>query len=242
MLLNKVTIESSTAVLIFLVYLALPSHGANPGVAVPRVASKLPKMMDIPRRVVNSQMISQYLGGPSSALDKLKRGAQFFDRMRKVIQGRKPVNGGTKKLRQQRLLEDIFTCRPDHYPLKSCYGPCSKKGYSYAWCFTSSEKRNGESAACTCKLKEVVVEFLEVSKERLLSSSMKPMSTTEVGLIIGIGILAFIVVSGLVAIGVWMLRQRRVVEPNLPENVGQIHVNPIYYPPGQLDQEQEQNQ
>ena len=71
MLLNKVTIESSTAVLIFLVYLALPSHGAKPGVAVPRVASKLPKMMDIPRRVVNSQMISQYLGGPSSALDKL---------------------------------------------------------------------------------------------------------------------------------------------------------------------------
>ena len=230
--------------LLILVCLMKTGMGAGPVTAVAGAARKIPRLLEAARKMTNPQTMNQLLGSSTNAFDKLKNGVKWFRKMRDAVNGRKPISGAMKKARQSRLLDEIYICRPDNFMVtgKSCYGPCEKNGYSYRWCHTSSERRSGESYACSCRLKDVVVEYLAMSKEKLLVDPVRPWTPIEIGALTASGILSVVIVIGLAIIGIRFLRQRQENEPNPhgPGDVGFFHVNmnPLYQPPDQQHQEE----
>ena len=210
-------------------FLAAPCMCVGPIKAVAVVGKKAPKLFEIARRTVNSQMNWPIpVGGATNAFERLQRGVEWFNRLREAVKGRKPTSGASKKARHSQLLDEIFTCKPDDLK-KTCFGRCGRhEGHDYAWCHTSSEKRNGEWSVCTCTLKEVIVDYLQIQKDKLLAKPVKPWTATELGLIVATAILSSAIAAGFVVIGVRMFRRHN--DLPLPGN-NQFVLNPVYQPP-----------
>ena len=229
--------------LIILACLTSTGMSASPVIAaVSRTVGKASRIMDIARRPINANLINQYVGGTSTGItfDNLREGVQWFKKMKDAIKGTKPLSGSAKKASHSRLFDEIYVCKPDYNPKKKCYSRCEKKGEKYRWCYSSSEHRDGEWEVCSCRLKNVIVEYLEFEKGRLLVTPPKPWTSVEIGFATATIVLSLVLVIIAIvwAVRVYQRRQNQFQLP-LPENAGQFafHLNPAYQPPVEANQE-----
>ena len=195
-------------------------------IKTPRAIQTLPK--------IEPHVMAGYMDGARYTFDTIQKGVKWFNRLRQVVEEKKNIGGKNgDRLIHSNLLDEIQDCRPD---LKSdrCYSRCERNDTKYQWCYTSSEHRDTQWDYCSCRIRKEIVEFLQIKKGEFLLPPVKPWTTTELSLMVTVGVLAFIVIVMVSGIGIKTFRNRGQIPIN--NNVGQFAggpfiQNPLYQPP-----------
>lgn len=159
--------------------------------------------------------------------EKLKTFNNFYKKLRdETLRKQEVLNiGKSTDESLQAIREDILNCAPiDGKSI--CFSPCQKAGYSYEWCYNSSEKRPSQYSVCSCKVKKPILEYLDLTKKRLLEPNAKPWTDLELVLLVVTSLLGAIgLFTGMaVTITYWRNRDELPVFPNQPNFIP----NPIY--------------
>jgi hypothetical protein len=175
---------------------AIVNVAARSGQVANRVIQKMQRM--------DPNLIQNHLENSRLTFEKIKTSYHWFQKLREVIQKKKEENlesndPPTSDL--EALNKQIQTCRPDtKNQQEQCYSPCIKKKTDYRWCFTSSELRASIWSPCSCKIKPAVLQFLNISRQNLLSKPSDPWTSLEIALVaITSGFGALIIICGSVA-------------------------------------------
>ena len=191
-----------------------------------RLASKA--MQKIQR--MDPTILQNNLESSQLTFEKLKTGYRWFQKLREVIQKRKDENLESEVPHSsdlENLSKMVQVCRPDtKNPQDSCYSPCIKKKTDYAWCFTSSELRGTVWSPCTCKIKPAVLEFLEISRRKMLSKPSEPWTDLEISLIVVASCLGVLITICASIAAVVYLKGRG----ELAVHQGVVFPNPIFVP------------
>ena len=191
-----------------------------------RLASKA--MQKIQR--MDPTILQNNLENSQLTFEKLKSSYRWFQRLREVIQKRKDENLESEVPHSsdlENLSKMVQVCRPDtKNPQDACYSPCIKKKTDYAWCFTSSELRGTVWSPCTCKIKPAVLEFLEISRQNMLSKPSEPWTDLELSLIVVASCLGVLITICASIAAVVYLKGRG----ELAVHQGVVFPNPIFVP------------
>ena len=206
------------------------------GKQVANVASRTGQMSQLASKAIQKiqrmdpTLLQNNLENSRLTFEKLKSSYRWFQRLREVIQKRKDENLESEDPQTsdlENLSKMVQVCRPDTKNLQdSCYSPCVKKKTDYRWCFTSSELRGTVWSPCTCKIKPAVLQFLDISRQNMLSTPSNPWTNLEISLIVVASCLgALITVSVSVAAVAYLRRQE-----DLAMHQGVVFPNPIFVP------------
>ena len=158
--------------------------------------------------------------------EKLKKGYNFYKKLREETLRKQEVLNIDKSTDEslQEIKKDILVCAPIDEK-KICFSPCQKAGYSYEWCYHSSEKRPSQYSVCSCKVKRPILEFLDLTKKQLLEPNAESWTDLELALVVVTSLLgaAGLFTGIMVAINYWRNRG------DLPAFPNQNFIpNPIY--------------
>ena len=212
--------------LILLVLLASASTmgktiGTNQGVGF--LASRAVQTM---KKVDWNSLNNQAQNG-QLVFEKLKKGYNFYKKLRdETLKMQEALNVGKSTDESlQEIRREILTCAPIDKK-KICFSPCQKAGYSYEWCYHSSEKRPSQYSMCSCEVKKPILEYLDLTKKQLLELNAKSLTDLELVLLVVTSLIGAIgLFTGVtVAIMYWRNREDLPIFPNQPNFIP----NPIY--------------
>lgn len=163
------------------------------------------------------------------AYEKMKSGYQFFQRIKEIIKKKKQDNlqsEDTHTSDLEMLNKQITTCGPDTKThQEKCYSPCIKKKTDYHWCYTSSEHRASQWMPCTCTIKKAILEYLDVSRQNILTIPSTPWTYLEITMVaIASGLGALLTLCGSIAGFAYYRRNQE-----FPLQ-GNVFPNPIFVP------------
>ena len=213
-------------ILILLVLLASVSTmgktvGTNQGVGF--LASRAVQTM----KKVDCNSLNNQAQNGQLVFEKLKKGYNFYKRLREeTLKKQEALNVGISTDENlQEIRREILTCAPIDKK-KICFSPCQKAGYSYEWCYHSSEKRPSQYSMCSCEVKKPILEYLDLTKKQLLELNAKPLTDLELVLLVVTSLIGAIgLFTGVtVAIMYWKNREDLPIFPNQPNFIP----NPIY--------------
>ena len=195
--------------------------GTNPGVGV--LANRAVQTM---KKVDWNSLNNQAQNG-QLFYEKLKKGYNFYKKLRdETLRKQEALNVGKSTDESlQKIKGEILTCAPIDKK-KVCFSPCQKAGYSYDWCYHSSEKRQSQYSMCSCEVKKPILEYLDLTKRQLLELNAKPWTDLELVLVVVTSLFGAVgLFTGVtIAIMYWRNRDDLPVFPNQPNFIP----NPIY--------------
>ena len=130
----------------------------------------LPKLTTVAKQAAKVKDLLRYHDRASEVVWKRMENSVLF--LRKVAEFLKKRNITITAPPPGWRWNEFLICKPSK-PGKSCLSACERKGTGYAWCWTDAGQESWDH--CQCVLRDSVRHWIQLAKQRLMSSAEEPM-------------------------------------------------------------------